>query len=311
MLRQFEKVVVVSTGQSWRIEGLAEAAKLSGIELEIPSQRQWTTDEVDRFRRYQASGGKDTIGPGQAQCWLGHLNVLHAALARKWATVLVMEDDVDWDIAIKEQLEKLAPLIRSVSEAAWPLVDGGSLSSRHASPYGDVWDVLWLGHCGDNVPATGVLSLIDETLPTTALYRETYGDYSYFPPQLRMIYATHSPLCTYSYAVTASAAMKIYQRARGGMDRIITTELREWCQRGVLRCVTVNPELFHHHKKAGQPSSQVAAVEGWAELAAPEKVDFTANIRYSARCNTASKELVSCQSEFRGPEEIVGKLKET
>lgn len=43
--------------------------------------------------------------------------------------------------------------------------------------------------------------------------------------------------------------------ARRGMDRIIINQLGEWIQPGMLRCVTVNPELFHSHKKTG--NSQV------------------------------------------------------
>jgi len=302
---KFEKVVIVSTGPSWRIDGLNQAARRTGIDIDIPSQRQWTTEEVEAFRgtdnNNSNSSSKSRIGPGQAQCWLGHLNVLHTMLAQGWATALVMEDDMDWDVSIKQQLEQLAPLIRTVFPSGG---DDGNMNRppRPNSPYGDGWDLLWLGHCGELVPSTGVRSLIDSTLPTSALYRETYGDYSYFPPQLRMVYKTHSPLCTYAYALTSHAAMTIYQRVRAANHRIITTDLREWCQSGILRCVSVNPELFHHHKKAGKPSSQVAQVEGWSELAAEEKVDFTANIRHSARCNSAVEgELVTCQDEFMGP----------
>jgi hypothetical protein len=244
---------------------------------------------VDLFRGINSTGRKGGLGPGQARCWLGHLNVLHEILVHKWSTVLVMEDDADWDIAVKQQLIMVAPMIRQVLNSS-NTIGGGS-------PYGDQWDLLWLGHCGELTPATGVLSELDETLPNSPLYREAYGDYTYFSPQLRLVHRSQSPVCTYAYAVTASAAMRIYQLAIGGLDSIITIELREWCAAGILRCVTVNPELFHHHKKAGERSSEIAAIEGWDDMAAPEHVGYTANIRYSARCNSMSRSLVACKSE--------------
>ena len=62
----------------------------------------------------------------------------------------------------------------------------------------------------------------------------------------------------------------------------------------------MNPELFHHHKAAGWVLSEIAVVEGWMDMAASSKMDYTVNIRYSARCNSKSDRLVSYQDEFGG-----------
>lgn len=66
------------------------------------------------------------------------------------------------------------------------------------------------------MPPTGVVSIFDNTLPEDAAYRESTGEY-----------------------------------VKGGVDDITTVYLRRWCQAGFSVCVTVNPELFHHCKKAG------------------------------------------------------------
>ncbi|KAK9445210.1 uncharacterized protein VB005_00318 [Metarhizium brunneum] len=169
-----------------------------------------------------------------------------------------------------------------------------------SSPYGDSWDLLWVGHCGDEVDYThdNVSSAFDDTLPDTTLYRGVYGDYTYFPPHLRLVHDSMWPICTFAYAITRDAALRMYGLAKGGAQRVITVEMREWCLNGTLRCVTVNPELFHHHKKAGEIASQIAVVEGWDDRAAAPNIGYTANIRYSARCNSKSETLVTCQSEF-------------
>ncbi|KAH8893447.1 hypothetical protein GQ53DRAFT_822129 [Thozetella sp. PMI_491] len=285
----FEKIVVVSSGTSWRVDGLIEAARFTGIGLEIPKQPEWSDKEVDAFRGADSDGKAKKLGPGQARCWLGHLNAMHEMLTQHWTTALIVEDDADWDIAIKNQVAALAPVIRKVSNS--------SETGSQWSPYGDSWDLLWVGNCGDLSPGPDAISIMDITLPDSPLYRGVYGKYSYQAPHIRTVYRSISPLCTYAYAITANAALKIYQAASKGVDRIITIELREMCRKGHLRCFTVSPELFHHHKKAGEVSSEIAVVEGWDDLATTEKVGYTANIRYSARCNSQNKGLVKCQDE--------------
>jgi hypothetical protein len=280
---------VVSKSWSWRQKGLLEAANFTGLQVRIPAQPAWTTREVDQFRGYGNPERHSQIGPGQAQCWLGHLNAIKYALSNSLSTFLIVEDDVDWDISIKYQLSLVAPVIRNLT---------ASEDSR--SVYGGAWDLLWLGHCGDVVPKSGVQLIHDDTLPKLPLYRENDGRYTRVKQHTRMVYQTNGPICTYAYAITSQAAKTILSRAGGGMDRIITKELRQWCALGFLRCITVNPELFHHHKKAGEVASQIAVVEGWNDLAIPAAVDYTANIRYSARCNSKQgrRRPLSCQNEF-------------
>ncbi|ORY66311.1 uncharacterized protein BCR38DRAFT_366772 [Pseudomassariella vexata] len=286
----FEKILVISTGSSWRLEGLLKASNFTGFDVEVPRQPQWTSQYVDEFRGIGTVDKTIRVGPGQARCWLGHLNALSYMIEREWATALIMEDDVDWDIAIKEQFALVAPHIRSVTQ---------SWSSSARLPYGNKWDLLWVGHCGDAIPKSGGVYIFDDTLPRTADYRENNGRHIQLTskPQQRVIHISDGPVCTYAYALTLAAARKVFQHSRNGVENIITTDLRQWCQAGFLTCVTVNPELFHHHKKAGEVSSEIAVVEGWDSLATPASVDFTANIRYSARCNSVSSKLVTCIDE--------------
>ena len=286
--------MIVSTGPSWRIDGLVDAAQFTGLEVEIAQQPNWSSAVVDQFRGYVDAQSPPSIGPGQARCWLGHLNALEYVVQNDWASALILEDDVDWDVAIKRQTALVSPHIHRVTN---------STSRGTLLPYGNNWDLLWLGHCGDTIPRVGVVKLFDETLPDTSTYRENNGRLTRLTaqPKTRMVHLSHGPACTYAYAVTKSAARKIVHYAKDGMKNIITVDLRKWCQAGFLTCVTVNPELFHHHKKSGMMTSEVAAAEGWQELTQPPMLDYTANIRYSARCNSHSEVVVSCQDEFKGP----------
>jgi GR25 family glycosyltransferase involved in LPS biosynthesis len=279
---------VVSAGTSWRLNGLREAAQLTGIDYDTPIQPDWSENDVDHFRGIHDASRNAKIGPGETRAWLGHLNAIQDMIAREDSTALFMEDDVDWDILLKQQLVRVAPLIRQVSGSS-------SFNRSQLSPYGDAWDMLWLGHCYDRIPYIIPASYIDDTLPDSSVYFENDGTYTNFPQYLRMVYMSEAPACMYAYALTARSARRVYNLAKGGMDRDISFHFKKWCQAGILRCVTVNPELFHHHKQAGERSSEVAVLQGWQNESLLVRHSFTSNIKYSARCNSKSEQLVQCQ----------------
>jgi hypothetical protein len=230
---------------------------------------------------------------------MGHRYALTHALSQSWDTILVLEDDCDWDIAVKYQMSIVAPHIRQVALSSFP----HSLHPATArQPYGNGWDVLWIGHCGDTIPSTDFRIFEDNTLPSSQKYREYTGSYTLLTaePHQRVVHKSQTPMCAFAYGITAAAATKILKYTNEGVSDILTTDLRRWCQTEFLSCITVNPELFHHHKKASKANSEIARVEGWDDLAAPATEDFTANIRYSARCNVRASALVSCQDTFDG-----------
>lgn len=50
---------------------------------------------------------------------------------------MIMEGDADWDVHIKVQLQTFALGVRGLQ---------GTTETQRASPDGDDWDILWLGH---------------------------------------------------------------------------------------------------------------------------------------------------------------------
>ncbi|KAL3712602.1 hypothetical protein TMatcc_001302 [Talaromyces marneffei ATCC 18224] len=278
--------MVISTGDSWRIKGLRNASRYTGLDIEVPYQPQWPLHVVESFRRNSMKGSTPNIGIGQTQCWLGHLNVLQEIVHRSFATALVFEDDVDWDVDIKYELALVSPLIRQV----WSC-DGGD---DDKTLFGSCWDILWLGHCGDII-ASDALSVWDYTSLPSGFYQENDDQLTPFPARTRMVHVSQGPICTYAYAVTNKSAAKLVQMVGDGVDETTSTQFRLWCQNGRLRCITVSPELFHHHKSKGQLSSNIALVEGWEMAEVPIETDFTKNIRYSSRCSSRAGRDASCE----------------
>ena len=62
-----------------------------------------------------------------------------SSVASDLDTAMIIEDDVDWDVAIKEQMPLISDAMRNFSR----------VDSSSPAPYGRSWDVPWLGHCGE------------------------------------------------------------------------------------------------------------------------------------------------------------------
>lgn len=214
-----------------------------------------------------------------------------------------MEDDADWDVRIRLQLRDFAlssrsliqPLTSDTSKYAdptYPSPDGAvtvppdlnfdalpSTIQPLYSPYGDGWDVLWLGHCGVNFPSAKVegaaersknqpkgrvVHLNDKTVPEPR-YLKMLAEYEdpveIYPPHSRIVHHAMGSICSLVYAVTQASARRIlYDMGIKSFDAPFDLMLRDYCQGSGVRsyhpCLTVQPQLFDHHRPAGKMSSE-------------------------------------------------------
>ncbi|KAF2085226.1 glycosyltransferase family 25 protein, partial [Saccharata proteae CBS 121410] len=267
----FGHVYVLSKEDSPRREGLIQAANVTDIEIDIPSQPRWTWEDEQNFRLEENS----TIRRGSLLAWLGHLNTLRAFLDSGAETALILEDDVDWDIRLRSlQIPLVATAIRALFPHAKPSYYYGDPSS---------WDLLYMGHCGDyfhgmdigfdrghvvpeDLTKTPHMAYHDPSLPAlddlhpwtkSLLQNLNVSDHT------RLVHRSRFPLCTFAYAVTRASAKRLLEELapreqdREGDHAYDITILRACISDG-LRCWTVNPELFHH--VPGQ--SMIAGVDG-------------------------------------------------
>ena len=284
---QFRSILVVAPNEisaqtAWRTEGLHKAAVYTGLELHTPHQPEWTESEIAAIKSKSVQ-----MSRGYALSFLGHLNALREAA--KQSTTLVIEDDVDWDIGLRAQMPQIAEAVRNLTNS-WH-----GAEEVFYPPFGKEWDILWLGHCGDSIPygSENAIEIEDPTVPPYINSWETR--ISPNPNHTRWIHRSTGPICTYAYAVTDEGARKILERDDHGTENYdVWLHIR--CKSGEFRCITVNPELFHHHQLAGAKSSLIS--EGGADEAVEK--ERTANIWHSARCNSASGSdaVVTCM----GPE---------
>lgn len=215
------------------------------------------------------------------------------------STALLMEDDMDFDVRLKEQLQLFALGSRFVQSTP--------TSNDPVSPYGDDWDLLWLGHCGEVFPEElpehksqppndpEILTMSrkyairsDPTVPppdkVTGLQ-----DFTSFP-YTRWVHQSGGPICTFAYAVSNRGARKIlYDLSVDHLLGPFDNALANLCRYGKspnllgMECVSSTPPLFFHHKAKGDGRGD-SDIQSVAQGEVRDR-GFTENIVWSARAN--------------------------
>lgn len=188
-----------------------------------------------------------------------------------------MEDDADWDVRIKDQLRDFAtathaltqPLegtSNSYADPTYPIPKGQTEVHEFQlhelpktafpwhSPYGDNWDLLWVGHCGMHFPFAddrnlpkGRVVWSDQTVPQKQYLwnidqpediKEQYPDHT------RVVHHAQEAVCSLGYAVTQKTARQIlFEIGLKDVDAAYDINLRRFCEglegRGYHRCLTM------------------------------------------------------------------------
>jgi hypothetical protein len=191
------------------------------------------------------------------------------------------------------------------------LNQGAEIVGPKYSPYGDNWDVLWLGHCGTRFPENEkdkttprgrAILFGDETVPETQHLALQYAPddlITKYPNHTRVIHHTAENVCSLAYAVTQKAARQIlYQFGVKEMTGPFDIELRQYCDgldgRKLRSCYTAQPTYFQHHRAVGSKSA-------YSDINQESNDDYndhpyTYNIRWSTKINL--EKLVEGETDF-------------
>lgn len=169
-----------------------------------------------------------------------------------------MEDDADWDVTIKAQLQSFAIAVRALQEVGDADTD---------SPYGDNWDILWLGHCGLECKTHLPVFLTPED--PTILPPHHFLPYWRDPPPIdkpdhtRLTCAAGDGVCSIVYAVSYRGAQRILSalsvNPSGIAEQIdigaqYDVSLGRMCGSGYLQCFAPYPSLTGGYQPAGLTS---------------------------------------------------------
>ncbi|KAF4168097.1 hypothetical protein CNMCM6936_003692 [Aspergillus lentulus] len=200
------------------------------------------------------------IKPTAAACWRAHMNALRTVVEKRHATALIMEDDADWDVSLKQQLREFARGLRTLS----PI----KTASKQA-PYGTDWDLLWVGGCSTaaGVNETQFYAIPnDPTVPgmnRRSFWVDRRGPLDRWKhrfPQLpeestRYVYRADTGCCLYGYAVTYNGARKILASLSvDHLENPVDNALGDMCggrKRPLIQCYAPHPNLIATHRRAG------------------------------------------------------------
>lgn len=186
---------------------------------------------------------------------------------RNLSSALILEDDVAWDIRIRQQLRDFArstntltqPILAATNSYADPTYPKPSDESPEAVPdipfhdlpatvppkfsaYGDGWDVLWIGHCGMHfpfpkqrlIPKGRVIHNDDVTVAEKRhlwTFNIPFTLKEQYPDHTRAVHHVQEGVCTLGYAVTQRAARQIlHEIALGGVTDAFDIALRLFCE---------------------------------------------------------------------------------
>lgn len=223
------------------------------------------------------------VKTGNAKAWLAHIDLLKYVIQSGFASALIFEDDVDWDVRIKDQMLKASRAIRNFTKT----------NESDPSPYGTGWDVLFFGHCGEICPDDQpVLRYEDETAVPPSSYVYEGGSTNIrdvIHERERIVQPSTHPVCTYAYAVTAASAPKVVQYVSRGGQMAMDLKLMVGCIHRELNCISINPEIFRAFvpdPDLGESSDleQLNNMQKLIDGHATEVRGTTVNVAQSARC---------------------------
>lgn len=253
----FSKIFVIGLPErSDKRDALTLTAALTGFKLDwIPGVRGESIPDkavplgVDREKLMETNLGS----------WRGHMDAVRRIVEEGLESALIMEDDMDWDVRLKPLLEVVATGVRSVSAG---LPDrlfasgrrGAAKGGMPSSPYGDDWDILWLGHCGEpfpeDLPEPEIRGLAADDPARAAMSRKfTVLDDATVPPlhkitgivnftahaeHTRWVHVTAAPICTFAYALSQRGARKVlYDLSVDRLNGPFDNALAWLCRRAV------------------------------------------------------------------------------
>ena len=207
------------------------------------------------------------------------------------SSAIIMESDVDWDLRIRDSMEGLAGGAKAIAD--WPF-DGSKHPkdlSQDLSPYGDNWDLMWIGHCGTTADGNGRIYAYNDT---SAPDEEHAWDFAgrpgegHRPPGTRIVFQMRKTICTSGYAMSLQGARKFEKHFREANSPI---DLKMWshCENDPhLACLAVFPQIISMAESKSN-IQHTGGGQSFGHEVTEEKVVAGNGIQISARVNAKKK----------------------
>ncbi|KAH9865518.1 hypothetical protein J1614_009103 [Plenodomus biglobosus] len=110
---QFQKILALNLPfRTDRRDAMSLSAALSNIRLEFVDG---VTGDSIHQKAYPPPDGNIKLLPGIRGSWRTHMNALQRVVEQNLTTAIILEDDVDWDIRVRQNLQRFALASRFLS----------------------------------------------------------------------------------------------------------------------------------------------------------------------------------------------------
>ena len=165
-------------------------------------------------------------------------------IAEQISTALILESDADWDMRIHETLPGVAKGVQRMAD--YPFDNHPRDFSPDLKPYGDNWDILWIGHCGTRGLGNGrVYQFNDSSVPPygSEFFLNIRPTHFQRPEGTRIVFESDFTVCAYGYAMTLRGATKMAKYLRESKTTI-DLQMTYLCSvHAELTCLTVWPQV--------------------------------------------------------------------
>ncbi|KAK6350430.1 hypothetical protein TWF718_003622 [Orbilia javanica] len=202
--------------------------------------------------------------------WRSHMDAFKYIIDNRIETALLLEDDIDWDIYVKEQMTAFSKALRTS-----PLRKPFTTDELKRAPYGLDWDVMHLGTSKNLMAPPPYNNLFHRyndryTTPRSLTYRTTpCGDRDFFcwndiikqtqaADDQRIIFPSYQPIGLVALAVSFRGAQKmLYDLSWKGLDASMDFGVRDGCRRGFLKGWSVTPPIMSSWRVKGAGDSDL------------------------------------------------------
>ncbi|ORY16391.1 hypothetical protein BCR34DRAFT_597681 [Clohesyomyces aquaticus] len=264
----FQEILYIS--MPWRTDrqdALSLLAAISGIKMKlIPGINP--SDMHVKGEPHMLNGQNMTGSPALG-CWRAHANAWKYMIDNDIESALILEDDIDWDVNIKEIFGLWQWQLKYNNTIRWGR-ENVKKGWKEDCPYGCDWDELWMGQCNNKVNKNrldlhwtyedpngpDLDSLHDwSKKEMTQVWNVTSDNRS--GNQMRVTSATYGPLCTMGYAVSRMGAMRMLYNIGGwkGLGSPVDLEIQYKTNDGLLSGYTMTPPAFTVWRLGGNKDS--------------------------------------------------------
>ncbi|KAK9366986.1 hypothetical protein V1509DRAFT_627886 [Lipomyces kononenkoae] len=185
--------------------------------------------------------------PSEIGCWRAHANAWRYLLESDMDTLLIFEDDLDWNVNLKQTMELLSLQMQNSKIRQTEPSD----YERANAPYGLDWDVLDIGSCKDSGHPnfTDVFQVWDdpdvaglEVIKRTKMIYESLQNFGLTDDDIgkkRLLAPAYLTVCTSAYAITRQGAERLlmemsYIEFRNAVDTDMSRAFRDGRVRGYM-----------------------------------------------------------------------------